>query len=224
MGRLLAVSDVHGYGHLLKQLLNTAGYCPDQDQLILLGDYVNKGPDSWGTLQLVHELTLNGAIALQGNNERKWLASMPSLNTENQTSIEHYRNFLEGLPLYFLSDGFLFVHAGVRPGVPMRAQKPEDLTEIREPFFTSPADPNYTVVFGHTSTFRFKVPPWEIWIGNGKVGIDTGAGHGHYLSLVDFSNRNRWYVSVQEPFQVQSAALTELEKKNVIISKQTNKK
>ncbi|MDQ0169354.1 metallophosphoesterase [Paenibacillus tundrae] len=207
MGRLLAVSDVHGYGHLLKQLLNAAGYRPDQDQLILLGDYVNKGPDSWGTLQLVYQLTLNGAVALQGNNERKWLASMPNPLSEDHTPVEHYRKFLERLPLYYARNGLLFVHAGVRPGIPLSSQSPEDLTEIRDPFFSSPVDPNYTVVFGHTSTYRFNVAPWEIWIGSGKVGIDTGAGHGHYLSLVDFTTRNRWYVSVQEPYEIQKAIL-----------------
>ncbi|WP_433743671.1 metallophosphoesterase [Paenibacillus amylolyticus] len=208
MGRLLAVSDIHGHGDLLKKLLIASDYHPEKDRLVLLGDYVNKGPDSWGTLELIRDLTQQGAIALQGNNERKWMNSMPSVPTGLFDQGEHYREFLYRLPLYFRSDPYLFVHAGLRPGVPLNQQTPQDLTEIRDLFWESPAHPNYTIVFGHTSTFRFHVPPWELWMGEGKLGIDTGAGHGYYLSLVDLTNRARWFISVQFPHKIQSQGMS----------------
>ncbi|MEC0126976.1 metallophosphoesterase [Paenibacillus pabuli] len=214
MGRLLAVSDIHGYGHLLKELLNAAGYRAYRDQLVLLGDYVNKGPDSWGTLQLVDALTQQGAIALQGNNERKWLKCMQNSDSVSPDKIQFYRNFLDRLPLFFISESYLFVHAGIRPGVPLGFQTPEDLTEIRQPFLESPMDSRYTIIFGHTSTFRFHIPPWQIWSGDGKLGIDTGAGHGHFLTLVDLTNQVRWYVSVQQPLNIQFDSLLGNERYN----------
>ncbi|MFC4598181.1 metallophosphoesterase [Cohnella hongkongensis] len=177
MGRLFAVSDVHGYGLLLERLLARAGYDPRADRLYLLGDYVNKGPDSAGTLELAHRLCGDGAVALQGNNERKWLHGTVPDGWET----ERYRRWIANMPLWAEHGRFLFVHAGLRPGVPLREQTPEDLTEIREPFFQGPALPGRIVVFGHTSTSRFGIPPDAVWVGAGKLGIDTGAGHGHYL-------------------------------------------
>ena len=40
--RILAISDIHGNGHLLKELLERAKYSPTEDQLVLLGDYIKK--------------------------------------------------------------------------------------------------------------------------------------------------------------------------------------
>ncbi|MBN2982755.1 MULTISPECIES: metallophosphoesterase [Cohnella] len=207
MGRLFAASDIHGHGHLLECLLDRAGYVPGTDRLILLGDYVNKGPDSAGTLDLVHRLCAEGAVALQGNNERKWLAGVPVATVPDGLAAARYRRFIAGMPLWTEDDGFLFVHAGLRPGIPPGDQTPEDLTEIREPFFRSPAIPGKMVVFGHTSTYRFGLRPDELWLGDGKLGIDTGAGHGLFLSLVELSEGLQWTVSVSPPYAVRQVRL-----------------
>ncbi|MGO4786093.1 hypothetical protein AB4124_01440 [Paenibacillus sp. 2KB_20] len=55
------------------------------------------------------------------------------------------------------------------------------------------------IVFGHPSTFRLGVPPEELWYGEGKLGIDTGAGHGYYLSLVNLTSGIQWSISVTRP-------------------------
>ncbi|WP_372634965.1 metallophosphoesterase [Cohnella sp.] len=207
MSRLFAASDIHGYGILLERLLDCAGYDPRTDRLFLLGDYVNKGPDSAGTLELMHRLCGEGAVALQGNNERKWLQGVPDSAVPDALEAARYRRWIADMPLWARHGRFLFVHAGLRPGVPLREQTPEDLTEIRDPFFRAPAIPGKTVVFGHTSTSRFGLAPDEVWIGNGKLGIDTGAGHGHYLSLVELTEGRQWAISVTEPFSVRLARL-----------------
>jgi len=199
MGRLFAVSDIHGYGRLLEWLLEWADYRPRQDRLYLLGDYVNKGPDSAGTLDIVARLCAAGAVALQGNNERKWLHQVPGAAVADEAAAARYRRFIAGLPLWAEYGPYLFVHAGLRPGVPLSAQTPEDLTEIREPFHGSPGLHGRIVVFGHTSTFRFGLPPDALWQSDGKLGIDTGAGHGHYLSLVELSEGWQWLVPVAGP-------------------------
>ena len=63
---------------------------------------------------------------------------------------------------------YLFVHAGVRPGVPLEAQDPHDLVWIRAPFLQSNADFGKIVVHGHT-------PGREPVIRGNRIGIDTGA-------------------------------------------------
>ncbi|MCM3782255.1 metallophosphoesterase [Neobacillus mesonae] len=208
MGRLFVTSDIHGYGFLLEKLLYAAKYDAKNDQLYLLGDYVNKGPDSCGTLDLVMQLCNNGAIALQGNNERKWLKEGPTTVLLTDQTMLGYRQFISQLPLWAEDTSYLFVHAGIRPGVPLSAQSPEDLTEIRETFHHSPPLKEKVVVFGHTSTFKMGLAADEIWQGNGKIGIDTGAGHGHYVSLVDLSSGIHWLVPVKRPYLVSAKPLT----------------
>ena len=66
-GRLLAVSDVHGNLPWLKGLLDKVGFTPD-DALVLVGDLVEKGPDSLATLRYVMELSKTHTVhALCGN-------------------------------------------------------------------------------------------------------------------------------------------------------------
>ncbi|MBB6673742.1 metallophosphoesterase [Cohnella nanjingensis] len=199
MGRLFVISDIHGYGYLLERLLREAGYRSAEDRLFLLGDYVNKGPDSLGTLEYVDRLCAAGAVALQGNNERKWLLQMPREIALDPVEEQRCRSIIAKMPLWARCGRFLFVHAGLRPAIPMALQSAEDLTTIREPFHQSPAPTGNIVVFGHTSTFRFGVRPDALWFGDGKIGIDTGAGHGHYLSLVELTEGWQWSVPVSPP-------------------------
>ena len=76
--------------------------------------------------------------------------------------------FLKGLPSLFLVGGYCFVHAGVRPGVPIAAQDERDLRWIREAFLESDADFGSVVVHGHT------IVPAPV-IRRNRIGLDTGA-------------------------------------------------
>lgn len=68
--RILAVGDIHGCIDELNQLLHQMDYDPSYDQLIFLGDYVDKGPNPRAVLEKVMDLvTYDGAIALGGNHE-----------------------------------------------------------------------------------------------------------------------------------------------------------
>ncbi len=79
-----------------------------------------------------------------------------------------HRSFLQSLdPMITLGD-YLFVHAGVRPGVSLDRQKQEDLLWIREPFLSSSRFHGKVVVHGHT-------PVAEPQILNNRIGVDTGA-------------------------------------------------
>ncbi|GLC88617.1 metallophosphoesterase [Lysinibacillus piscis] len=69
MRRILAISDIHGELELFEELLVKVNYDAAQDQLFLLGDYVDRGPAVSGVLNLVSELRTQGARVLLGNHE-----------------------------------------------------------------------------------------------------------------------------------------------------------
>ncbi|MGO0061983.1 metallophosphoesterase family protein [Brevibacillus fluminis] len=69
MKRMLAISDIHGELAKLTALLQEANYDPEADQLILVGDYIDRGPNAREVLDKVMELQQGGAIVLRGNHE-----------------------------------------------------------------------------------------------------------------------------------------------------------
>ncbi len=73
-----------------------------------------------------------------------------------------HRAFLETLPVYLSLPGWLFVHAGIRPGLPLSAQTDEDLIWIRKPFLTSQLTGGLRVVHGHTPGADIVVTPHRI--------------------------------------------------------------
>lgn len=99
-----------------------------------------------------------------------------------------HREFLAALPRSFASDGCFFAHAGIRPGVPLEAQDPQDLIWIREDFLWSTADHGPLIVHGHTPVDRV-----EHW-GN-RLNIDTGAAYGRALSAVAIEDRRAFLLT-----------------------------
>jgi serine/threonine protein phosphatase 1 len=81
---------------------------------------------------------------------------------------EYHCAFLENLLPYARFGDFVFVHAGIRPGVPLEAQEPGDLGWIRDEFLFDGRDHGYVVVHGHTITDTPEVLP-------NRINIDTGA-------------------------------------------------
>lgn len=79
-----------------------------------------------------------------------------------------HRAFLESLELAIVCGDYLFVHAGVRPGVPIQEQSEHDLLWIRDDFLSSIRPIEKVVVHGHT-------PEPAPYIGPNRIGIDTGA-------------------------------------------------
>lgn len=77
-------------------------------------------------------------------------------------------HFLRDLPVTHSAGGYLFVHAGIRPGVPLDAQGREDLLWIREPFLSFDGDLGWVVVHGHT-------PVSAPLVRANRIDIDTGA-------------------------------------------------
>ena len=85
---------------------------------------------------------------------------------------------------------YLFVHAGIRPDVPLDDQLPSDLRWIRAPFLTSDADHGVTVVHGHTISK-------EAEIRANRIGIDTGAYASGILTALGLERRDRWMLATE---------------------------
>lgn len=99
-----------------------------------------------------------------------------------------HREFLEALPYSFETADAIFVHAGIRPGIPLAQQSPEDLTWIRKGFLDDWTDHGRLVIHGHTAV---DLPEHR---GN-RVNIDTGAGYGKPLTAVVLEGRDVWVLT-----------------------------
>ncbi len=90
--------------------------------------------------------------------------------------------FLEGLALFFVHDGTVVVHAGIRPGLPLAEQTAEDLYWIRDGFLTDHSDHGALIVHGHTTVPQVELHP-------NRLAIDTAAAYGGPLSAVAIEGR-----------------------------------
>lgn len=88
-----------------------------------------------------------------------------------------HRAFIEAMPVYLALPGWLFVHAGIRPGLPLAAQTDDDLIWIRAPFLTSQLTGGLRIVHGHT-------PGRDIVVTPHRIDIDTHCYHTGRLSAV----------------------------------------
>jgi serine/threonine protein phosphatase 1 len=80
---------------------------------------------------------------------------------------------------------YLFVHAGIRPGVALDQQRQSDLRWIREPFLLDDSDHGCIVVHGHTIADEVEERP-------NRIGIDTGAYRSGILTALVIDGKERW--------------------------------
>ena len=203
-GRLLAVGDIHGSLERLKGLM--ALVRPEgRDRVVFLGDYIDRGPDGKGVIDylIAFGVRFPNSIFLKGNHEEMFLDFLNErdqlgfLVNGGETTLASYRkegginipkahlDFLEKLPTSFETDQFIFVHAGLRPGLPLRAQREGDMLWIRDEFIRSNYNWGKVVVFGHTP---LRTPLFT----DNKIGIDTGAAYGESLTCCDVERRRCW--------------------------------
>jgi len=206
MCRTFAIGDIHGCFQKLKGLMDRLDVNYDRDTLIFLGDYIDRGPDSFQVVEyLIHlKSRARHALFLKGNHEEMlgdYLAGLDRslyLTNGGKAFFESYErqsggrgeqaipqthlDFFSDLELIHSIDEYIFVHAGLRPEVDMADQQIEDMLWIREPFIHSPYSFGKQIVFGHTPFTR------PLVMAN-KIGIDTGAVYGNCLTCLELPQR-----------------------------------
>jgi serine/threonine protein phosphatase 1 len=207
--RIYAFGDIHGRSDLLKEMFTVIDADIARNPVsrpveVFLGDYIDRGPDSAHTLDLLIERSLcRETVFLRGNHEAYFLEVLrdpskleewrqfgglqtlmsygiqPSLNpdTAEQTNLiaallevmpNDHLSFLRSLKPSFLCGDFFFVHAGVRPGIPLKEQQEADLLWIRNEFLDSEENFGKFIVHGHTPVREPDIRP-------NRINIDTGA-------------------------------------------------
>ena len=133
MKRTFAIGDTHGCLDTLKALLDKIAFTT-QDELIMLGDYIDRGPDSKGVIDKLRHLNTEGydVKMLRGNHEQMFLDDYNQetrksygifgneetlksfgINSIRQTPTP-YLVFMKSLPFYHLTDNYILVHAGLK--------------------------------------------------------------------------------------------------------------
>src|SRR5512133_193543 len=119
-----AIGDVQGCLGALRQLLDTLGYDSSRDRLWFVGDLVNRGPDSLGTLRLVRSLG-EGAVTVLGNHDFHLLAVAAGCAKKHRSDTldavlaapdrEELLDWLRRRPLLHVEGNWAMVHAGLLP-------------------------------------------------------------------------------------------------------------
>jgi len=150
-----------------------------------------------------HEHMMLSAIATgEPDATDLWLAnggadSLSSWGVPRSAQPMEWHSYLPKSHLLFLRDlavrhaigGYLFVHAGIRPGIPLDRQSRHDQMWIREPFLSSPAPFGPVVVHGHT-------PRHDPVVRSNRIGIDTGAVMGGALTCVVLESDRLGFITV----------------------------
>ena len=203
MGKIFAIGDIHGCLDKLDMMMKRIKIDEEEDTLVFIGDFIDRGPAPKGVVDFVLDLKkkYRNIICLLGNHEQTFLnfyfhhmdgdlfyfnggettaASYGLVETEEGKKInvpESHLEFFKSLLPYYETEDYIFVHAGLKPGIPLEKQKVSDMIWIRHEFIRSTHDFGKVVVFGHT-------PLPEPLIQPNKIGIDTRAAYGGYLTCV----------------------------------------
>ena len=197
MGRIFTIGDIHGTLDKLRMLMAGIKWNPVQDTLVFIGDYVDRGPESAGVIDYILQLQQqsDNVVCLMGNHEQMLLEFLEGTNIPNfiynggQTTIDSYGgpeggmpeehfDFLRNLKVLHEIDDYIFVHAGLRDGLPLDRQDPHDCLWIRDEFINSTYDHGKRVIYGHPPTRKPVVM-------KNKIGIDTGAVYGGHLTCLE---------------------------------------
>jgi serine/threonine protein phosphatase 1 len=207
--RTIAIGDIHGHARALAAIIDAVDPRP-QDTLVLLGDYIDRGPDSRGVLQLVLGLAERcQLVPLLGNHEEMFLHARASrsalsvwLDHGGDTTLWSYGSsedleaiptkhfqFLSSLRRYYETDTHFFIHANYAPN--WRLDQHDSKTALWLPLTDLPSRhySGKTAVVGHTPQLEGKV----LDLGY-LLGIDTGCGFGGRLTAVDVGTGEQWQV------------------------------
>jgi bis(5'-nucleosyl)-tetraphosphatase (symmetrical) len=135
--RHIFIGDIHGCIDEFNELLKKVSYNRNADRLILLGDLIDRGPDSVAVIRKARELRLESVM---GNHEHKYIKWFRSQGTRvdvydrrdfySQLSDEDI-SYIQSMPTYIELDDVIVVHAGLKPGILVSNQTKDDLMYLR---------------------------------------------------------------------------------------------
>ncbi len=209
--RVYVVGDLHGCVREPEMLLNTLENeekLTQDDLVVFLGDYIDRGPDTKATVDLMvdfknrfpksrflkgnHEDMLLDFLGFGGNLGQAFLYNggletiqsygisvfAPPSEMVGSMPTEHFKFYCE-LESILVIDDFICVHAGLNPLRDLAAQNDSDVLWIRDEFLNNVHSFKKTVIFGHTPHREvFQHAPY-------KIGLDTGLVFGNKLTCLE---------------------------------------
>lgn len=218
--RILAISDIHGCLHTFKALLRQIKFSKS-DHLFLVGDFIDRGPNSKGVIDYIWELQAAGhtITCIKGNHEQMMLDSKVNMNQARNWLIhggsqtldsfgaadlkevtKKYIRWMQELPHFAIKEDYIFVHAGLNFDMPNPMDGKDSMLWIRN-WHT---DVNHhwlgkrIIVHGHTPMKKSNIEEMFKTIDYLQVlDIDAGCcfdyeGLGH-LCAVDLTNRALYF-------------------------------
>jgi len=207
MPRLLAIGDIHGCSKALDTLLQFVRPAPE-DQIVTLGDYIDRGPDSRGVLDRLIALRATGRlIALRGNHELMMIGAATSFSAQEfwlavggrealasygpgglqDIPDEHWRFVEKHCVDWHETDRHFFVHANAMPDLPLSEQPSEilhwDIVSPRTP----PHESGKIMICGHTE----QLGGWPLALPH-LICIDTWCYGGGWLTCLDVGSGRIW--------------------------------
>lgn len=229
--RIYAIGDIHGRLDLLEHLLaairkDAEGRPPANTKVILLGDLIDRGPDSAELVEraMQYSRATDRFVVLKGNHEvtmveavngdfeaaKAWLqmgggatllswgvaqemidtGELPWIMKAARERIpEAVLAWMDALPLHHRVGDLFFVHAGIRPGVPIAEQKDKDLLWITDEFLSCETPHPVFVIHGHSANENG--PELQ----SNRIGVDTGAYRTSRLTAVGLEGAQAWTIS-----------------------------
>jgi serine/threonine protein phosphatase 1 len=230
MPRRFVATDLHGcfrtFRHLVEQELQLR---PD-DTLYLLGDYVNKGPDSGGVLEYVMSLQELGfqihclrgnhdqelLDAAHGRHEKMWVTEAERAMTLGSFGVQQveaipakYLAWLDALPYELELPDYVLVHAGYNFALPPAEMRTDYQTMLNTKHFVF--DPTRLagkrLLHGHVPTPLAQVQA-QVAARAGAIGLDTGCVYRHNPELRHLTalNLDTWELHLvenqEEPYPI----------------------
>jgi len=229
--RIYAIGDVHGRRDLFDAMVaaidaDDAVRVEAETTIILLGDLMDRGPDSSGVIAAARDWQARRKVRIiAGNHEEMFLESFTNIDVlrrflryggretvlsypvnaaeysaasldEAQTLMrravpEADLDFIRSFEDRITIGDYLFVHAGIVPGVAVEDQSLSELRWIRQPFLSHAGDHGFVVVHGHTIFESADVR-------ENRIGIDTGAFASGLLTALCLEGSERRLIEVRD--------------------------
>lgn len=193
------IGDIHGHYFKLKNLFDELrSHINPDDLVIFLGDYIDRGPDSFEVIEFLVALSgIYQTVFLMGNHEDMFIKYLKRAdysgnfirnggdytlksyheNLKAMSLPDSHMKFFNNLKLYYEGSDFIAVHAGLNPDIDnITLQARDDLIWIRGEFYLADKKWPKTVIFGHTPT-PYIINSDSVFVDEVRniIGIDTCA-------------------------------------------------